>query len=204
MITTRNLQEILQSGLICKAGQIVSTPLFPQMEVFGFVPMKETDRYLDFNMRDTRIVANRVVVAPQEEKPDIFGGTSIKRIGVYPIYKVIGTSEAEQKLPLRFLRVIAMEGNKYYEDYQRKGERAAYVKSPKVIMEKNDEDERPVLFYQLDKGDLVLKESEELPIKCVTPCFLVLCRRINTITGCMTYELYNPEDLVPLTAEPRI
>lgn len=204
MITTRNLQAILQSGLVCKAGQMVSTPLFPQMEVFGFVPMKETDRYLDFNMRDTRIVANRVVVAPQEEKPDVFGGTSIKRIGVYPIYKVIETSEVTQKLPLRFLRIMEMEGNKYYDDYQRKGERAAYVKSPKVIMEKNEEDERPVLFYQLEKGELVLKDAENLSIKCVTSCFLVLCRRINTITGCITYELYNPEDLVLLTAESQV
>lgn len=204
MITTRNLQEILQSGLICKAGQIVSTPLFPQMEVFGFVPMKETDRYLDFNMRDTRIVANRVVVAPQEEKPDVFCGSSIKRIGVYPIYKVIESSVSTQKLPLRFLRIVEMEGNKYYDDYQRKGERAAYVKSPKVVMEKNEEDERPVLFYQLEKGEVVLKDAENQPVKCITPCFMVLCRRINTITGCLTYELYNPDDLVPLTAEPRI
>lgn len=190
--------EALQQGEVVMVGQLVANKLIPMMEVYGFVPMKETDGYLDFNMQDMRIVANRVVVKPHEEKPDCFGGISTPRVQVYPIYKKIEINDKESKLPLRFLRVTALEGDRYYNAYQSKGEKAGYIKASNVVQEKS-EDGTLTLYYQLTKGEIVLREGIGMPIKCVAPCFMVICRRINTVTGYMTYELYSAEDLFPIT-----
>lgn len=192
------MMEVLQQGEVVKVGQLVANKLIPEMEVYGFVPMKEKDGYLDLNMQDMRIVANRVVVNPHEEKPDRFGGITIQRVQVYLIYKTIEINNKERNLSLRFLRVTALEGDKNYNAYQSKGERAGYLKAPNVIQEMS-EDGTVVLFYQLTTGEILLREGINMPIKCITPCFMVICRRINTVTGHMTYELYSAEDLYPIT-----
>ena len=36
-------------------------------------------------------------------------------------------------------------------------------------------------------------------VSAVAPCFLVVCRFINSVTGGISYTIYPPEDLFPLS-----
>ena len=38
--------------------------------------------------------------------------------------------------------------------------------------------------------------TSESPIRAVADDFLVVCRRINSVTGVIVYEIFKPEDLV--------
>lgn len=205
MITIpQNMQELLNAGNKLRAGQMVATNLVPKMEIYGFVPHKQEEFYLDFNMQDTRIVANRLVVIPHIGKTVQYGGAH-STVPRYPIYKAIAVNQEEKSLPLRLLRVVRLEGISYFDAFQRKDGKGPYFKDPQIDMVKQDNDEgsnegsKP--YYKLQKGDILFYEQDIETIKAVADCFLVLCRRINDVTGCMTYELYNAEDLCPITEE---
>lgn len=198
---SQNVQEILLSGKKVMAGSMVACKLIPQMEVVGFVPMKETDCYLDLGMMDTRVVANRVVVNPQEEKPSHYDGMTFPKAIPYPIYKAITLNQEERQVPLRFLRVISREGgSRYYSEYQMKGVvRPQLFKDEKLVEVTNDGVVMP--HYKMDPGEYTFYENGSEVIKAVASCFEVLCRRINMVTGCLVYELYNAEDLIPIVAK---
>ena len=48
------------------------------------------------------------------------------------------------------------------------------------------------------KGDEFFFSSDKSVLNAVASKFLVVCMRINTVTGELVYEVYEPEDLVPL------
>lgn len=195
MITIpRTMQESLLSGEMLKVGQMVACRLIPQMEVYGFVPMKEDDSYLDFNMQNTRIVANRLVIKMHEVRAD----KCVELARAYPIYKTIEHSQGEGKqLPLRFLRVIPYEGVlKYYDEYLRSGRKGQLLKDENIIMLQEEGSSIP--YYKVADDDFYFRDDETSPIKAIAKAFLVICRRINTITGTITYELYNASDISPI------
>lgn len=189
------MMEILQNGEMVKAGQLVSCKLFSEMEVYGFVPMKEDECVLDLNMQGTRIVANRIVVYLQYDKHPLFTDTTHPKAIPYPIYKVIALNKEEQQIPLRFLRVISREGvSQYYSEYQRTGFLKPQLFKDKKFVKVTDNGDI-VPHYKMADGEYTFFESGAETIKAVAHCFEVLCRRINQVTGCLTYELYNAEDL---------
>lgn len=190
----KNLIEVLRAGETVKAGQMVACKLFPKMEVFGFVPMKEDDCFLDLNMLDTRIVANRVVVNLKTETSPLFADTTHSKTIHYPIFKVMALNYEEKLVPLRFLRVVSREGGQYYSDYQRTGRvKQQLFRDEKFVAVTDGGVTIPC--YKIAAGEYSFFESSAEAIKAVAPCFEVLCRRINQVTGCLTYELYNAEDL---------
>ena len=190
----RTMQEFLQSEQMLKVGQMVASRLIPQMEVYGFVPIKEDDSYLDINMQNTRIVANRLVVKVHEMRAD----KCVELAKVYPIYKIVEHSQGEGKhLPLRFLRVIPYEGVLlHYDEYQRSGRKGQSLQNEHIIM--LQEEGTCVPYYKVADDDFFFRDDENLPIKAIAKAFLAICRRINTITGNLTYELYNASDVFPI------
>lgn len=194
---SRNIQEMLQNGEQVNAGVMAACKLIPELEIVGFVPMKEEDHYLNLGMMDTRVVANRIVVRLHDEKPSHYLGTANSNVRTYPIYKAIALNQEERHVPLRFLRVISREGGHYYNEYQMKGIVRPQLFKDEKLVEVSDNGET-VPYYKMDEGEYTFFETGSEVIKAVAPCFEVLCRRINMVTGCMTYELYNAEDLTPI------
>lgn len=191
----KNMMEILQTGEMVKAGQMVACKLIPEMEVYGFMPMKEDECFLDLNMQDTRIVANRIVVNLQNDKLPLFADTKHSKAIPYPIYKAIALNKEEQQIPLRLLRVISREGiSHYYTEYQKTGVAKPQLFKDEKLVKVTDNGE-VVPCYKMAAGEYTFFERGAGAIKAVASCFEVLCRRINQVTGCLTYELYNAEDL---------
>lgn len=201
---TKNIQEMLQNGEQVKAGSMVACKLIPEMELVGFIPIKEDDDYLDLGMTGTRVVANRLVVNRHDEKPTPLIGTTSPGTKSYPIYKAMAINQENRQVPLRLLRVIPVEGvSHYYNEYQVKGVvRPQLYKYTKFVEVTNNVETLP--YYQLDPGEYTFFENCSETIKAVATCFEVLCRRINKVTGCITYELYNAEDLTPIVTKEKL
>lgn len=190
----KNLKEMLQSGATIKAGQTVACKLVTEMNVWGFVPQKKDCSDLDLNMADIRVLHNRLQVEPVDSVTN-YGGVTVRRMHSYRIYKSIRLAgEAEEKLPLREIRVTRLEGIRNYDINQSNGGRPDLIKDARVSVV--EEDDKKVGYYQPAEGEVLMyDESRDDVVKATADSFLVVCNRINTVTGRVVYELYSAEDL---------
>ncbi len=181
----KNLKEsLLESGnLDCKCK--VSTELVKDMEVYGFVPSYiET---LMLPLGQAVVCSNRVVVS--------INGSYVR----FPIYQTVSRCESEM-LSMEKLYVPSLFFNENssvqlcYQYYFKGGNTDNLRKISQNYKVRDVVEIEGKWYYKNHPQDWLF--TSESPIRAVADDFLVVCRRINSVTGVIVYEIFKPEDLV--------
>lgn len=203
-----NLIDLLLSGDRLTAGAKVRTTIFNEMEIYGFIPVSSQEAEdtadhssinLDFKMQDAKIASNRISVS--SEITDSKGTHAVRE--VYPILNSIEkASEGHTRFPLRDLYVPHFRYNIYYKKYIKNiVQDGNYVKNLKSVYISEEKDQRTdkiisVAYYETTGDEFLFYDN--CYVRAVGEYFIVICRRTNTVTGNINFELFRPEELRPL------
>ena len=185
----RTLNDFLNEKGSVSRGQNVATTLIKDMQVYGFIPLCES-KYFDF------LFDSKFDVEPELGKIAVYGNRAEKNSIRHPVFERVLLCDKDV-VPLENLYVPEYLDYKTplrcsYKDYLR---RTAKVIKPKYSQ--IEIDESGICNYKI-KGDEFFFSSDKSVLNAVASKFLVVCMRINTITGELVYEVYEPKDLVPL------
>ncbi|MCR5362408.1 MAG: hypothetical protein K6E73_10450 [Bacteroidales bacterium] len=201
MKTKEPLMDMLHSEGMVMAGTKVQTTIITDMEIYGFVPLRESTDFLnetlngillDFTMKNTVIASDRLVISMSGKNE------------VHPILRYVCLQEnnANPTLPLFRLYVPEYRNDSKYLYYRRSiinppVDRVASLEKIQIVEKKDDEGNvlSQEAFYQLEDNELVFKDRRNESPKAVGKRFSVVCRRLIPTTGSMQMEIYNPEEL---------
>lgn len=194
----KTLKDFLDTTGCIKKGMMVSMPLIPQMEVYGFVVIGKQEQAIE--MFCSAILEGKsdciLPLGPVEVYGDrvVFKSVDKNMPTRLPIFSEVNRQEVAQ-LPLLNLYVpaFALDKKSYYE-YQ-KTQQQYY----KVLKLPNVESVDGVCMYNLTPEDYVF--SSHSVFKGVGDDFRVICRRINGVTGEILYEICSPDDVYPTKAK---
>lgn len=181
----KNLKEsLLEKGNLncdCK----VSTKLVGEMEIFGFVPYSHESISIIPPLGQVIACSDRIILSINESNIRI------------PIYQTIARCDEEMLLAENlYIPSLFFSENKYvqqwFKDYFKRRNDSTLRKISNQVHDVVEVEGR--WYYKMNPQNwLFISES---PIRAVADDFLVVCRRINNVTGVIVYETYRPEDLV--------
>lgn len=197
--TNQSLKDFLDATGCIKKGIMVSMPLIPQMEVYGFVVLGKQEQAIEMFY---------------SEKPDVKSDCILPlgKVGIYsdrvlfksadsnmstrlPIFSEVNRPDVAQ-LPLLNLYVPAFAFDKkqrgIYRSFQLQKQQY------KASELSNVESVNGTWMYNLNPEDYVF--SSHSVFKGVGDDFRIICRRINGVTGEILYEIYSPDDVYPTKA----
>lgn len=189
----RTLNDFLNEKGCVSRGQNVATTLIKEMQVYGFIPLCES-KYFDF------LFDSKFDFEPELGKIAVYGNRAIQIMKNatyrYPVFERVLLCDKDV-VPLEHLYVpqyidYETQFRCSYKDYLR---RTAKVIKPKYSQIETDENGN--YNYKI-KGDEFFFSSDKSVLNAVASKFLVVCMRINTVSGELVYEVYEPQDLVPL------
>lgn len=205
-----NLMDILHEEGTLYAGKMVSTSILPELEVYGFIPIDDDDRViynddvmqlLDFKMENSLVVSNRLVIVCQ----DYVKYGSSTRIGekriVHPIVKKVSLQDNGKtySIHLQQLHLPKFMKQDGYLEYRRcvvyRGYGNKLVKLEGISTKKNEATNTVEYYYTPNSNELLF--GDRLPEKptAISSSFVVVCRRVNPVTGNVVFDLFNPEEL---------
>lgn len=216
--------DLLHSEGIVNAGMNVRTSILNDMEIYGFIPMTSTGDFLsvsfksqtiDFLMQNTKIVSDRLSIIYNTFERR--GGTStvkVEKHEVHPILRCVHLQETggNNRIPLRGLYIPQYRDDRLYLDYRKsvnptigsvtRLERVVVVDEEDRSMPRNPQtNELPtiqVCYYEPKDNELLFGRNIDSPVRAVGEEFVVVCRRLNPVTGNSVLEVFNPEELYPV------
>ena len=210
MSNFENILDILKHSLILRSRIIVSSTLIPEMEVYGFIPLFiNNDTYLntksmpiiDFNMSNTIIVSNRLAIT-YTDYVEYGNNAKMDRIRiVHPILNIVQLQNNSKKyeIPLKTLYIPKYMDKIAYTEFRKA---VVYTKSDYslcklegISVNFNNNSKRNEYYYSPNNDEFLFCDIQD-QIKAVGNSFAVLCRHVNQVTGCLSYELFNPQDLI--------
>ena len=180
----RNLLEIFHENKELESGALVGSTLIKKNEIYGFIPHNDADTdsnsYFPLSMIPAIVAADRIA---------------------FPIVKNQFESADIHKLLLKKLYVYSLLNNDNYKrlrnnrnpNLSRLGESSSQVSVDKDISQ---------VYYITSPNEILMYKKISYSIdsiSAVAPSFLVICRFINSVTGEISYAIYPPEDLFPLS-----
>lgn len=204
-----NLIDILHTEGSLTAGKMVCTSLLPELEVYGFIPIEENDRMIynndvvpliDFKMQNTIVVSNRLVVVCQDYVKGTLTRIEEKRI-VHPITKKVSLQEDGKtySIHLQQLYLPKFIGQEAYLEYKRcvvyRGYGNKLVKLEGISTRKNEDTNILEYFYTPKCDELLFGNHLPEMSTAISSSFVVVCRRVNPVTGNIAFELFNPEEI---------
>lgn len=226
-----NLMDLLHSEGQLNAGMQVRTNVLKDMEIYGFIPMTFVGDYLgisyktqtvDMMMKNTIIVSDRLSVIFEKLEPRNGGSfmSKAEKNEVHPIMRCVHLQENNKKLrlPLFGLYVPQFRYEKYYLDFRKNVVpvvgRAGSL--PGVVVVEEEDRSKPidpqhpeetttvqVCYYELNENELLFGHNTHSQVRAVGEEFVVICRRLNPVTGNSVLEIFNPEELYPVHIEER-
>lgn len=205
-----NLLDVLLCSGKIKSGIMVTTKLIPEMEVYGYIPLCNDERAifadraifgLDFNMSNTIVVSNRLAIVYPDFSLGTYGTKLDKIRVVHPILKTIEMQEngKDYKLPLNILYIPQYINNQAYKEFKSavvyKGYGNKLRQLEGISSKTNEELHQTEYSYTPKEEEFLFSDSSNHLVKAVGSEFCVVCRHINHVTGALTYELLQPEDL---------
>lgn len=196
----RNLLEIFHENKELESGALVGSTLIKKNEIYGFIPHNDADTdsnsYFPLSMIPAIVAADRIafpIVKNQFE--------SAEKYVIVPVYRKIRYSSDIHKLLLKKLYVYSLLNNNNYKrlrnnrnpNLSRLGESSSQVSVDKDISQ---------VYYITSPNEILMYKKISYSIdsiSAVAPSFLVICRFINSVTGEISYAIYPPEDLFPLS-----
>lgn len=228
MNNLENLMDYLHTEGSLMAGMPVCTNVVKDMEIYGFIPMSSEGDFLDtskfkcqtvdFGMKDTLIASDRLsIIYDTMEKRGGYNmpPTRVTKHEVHPILRCVSLqpNEGKKDLPLRILYIPQYRSEPYYQSYRRnvietpgnveKLRRIKVIEEPnrKKMQDPLNQEENPtikVCYYEPNENELFFKRTILGDVRAVGEEFVVVCRRINSVTGNSVLELFNPEELYPV------
>lgn len=221
-----NLMDLLYTEGVLAAGSKVRTATLNEMEIYGFIPLTYNDNSLealtspvvDLTMKSTVIVSDRLSVVYETALSD--GNkfnpkyTRTDKREVHPILRYVKLQDNDSHLEsLRGLYVPQYKTLRTYIDY-RKTVNIRNAKIPnldRIIAVDEEDKEAPrdpnnpdvvptikVAYYKPSEKDLYFCRNMNGKVQAVGEEFVVVCRRLNTVTGNSVLEVFNPEELLPI------
>lgn len=219
-----NLMDLLHTEGVVNAGTNVRTSVLNDMEIYGFIPMTSTGDFLsvnfkcqtvDFLMQNTKIVSDRLSI--DYETFERRGGTSTVKVTkheVHPILRCVHLQEngGNNRIPLRGLYLPQYRDDRFYLEYRKsvnptvgsvaRLERIVVVDEEDRSQPRNPQtNELPtiqVCYYEPTENELLFGRDLDSPVRAVGEEFVVVCRRLNPVTGNSVLEVFNPEELYPV------
>lgn len=219
-----NLMDLLHTEGVVNAGTKVRTSVLNDMEIYGFIPMTSTGDFLsvsfkcqtvDFLMQNTKIVSDRLSIV--HETFERRGGTSTVKVTkheVHPILRCVHLQEnsGNNRIPLRGLYIPQYRDDRFYLEYRKsvnptvgsvaRLERIVVVDEEDRSQPRNPQtNELPtiqVCYYVPTENELLFGRDLDSPVRAVGEEFVVVCRRLNPVTGNSVLEVFNPEELYPV------
>lgn len=219
-----NLMDLLHTEGIVNAGMSVRTSVLNDMEIYGFIPITSTGDFLsisfkcqtvDFLMQNTKIVSDRLSIV--HETFERRGGTSTVKVTkheVHPILRCVHLQEngGNNRIPLRGLYIPQYRDDRFYLEYRKsvnptvgsvaRLERIVVVDEEDRSQPRNPQtNELPtiqVCYYEPTDKELLFGRNIDSPVRAVGEEFVVVCRRLNPVTGNSVLEVFNPEELYPV------
>lgn len=199
----RNLLEIFHENKELKSGTLVGSTLIGKFEIYGFIPYNDIDNadigsnsYFPLSMISAIIAADRIafpIVKNQFESAE-------KHI-IVPIYRKIRYSSDVHKLLLKKTYVYSLLNNDNYKRLRNDRNPVLSRLEASCSQVSVDKDMNQV-YYITSPNEILMYKKISYSIDCVSavaPSFLVICRFINSVTGGISYTIYPPEDLFPLS-----
>lgn len=219
-----NLMDLLYSEGVLDAGMNVRTSVLNDMEIYGFIPMTSTGDFLsicfksqtvDFLMQNTKIISDRLSII--HETIERRGGSStvkVEKHEVHPILRCVHLQEngGNNRIPLRGLYIPQYREDRFYLEYRKsinptvgsvtRLERVVAVEEEDRLMPRDPQThEYPkiqVCYYETKGNEFLFSRNIDSPVRAVGEEFVVVCRRLNPITGNSILEVFNPEELYPV------
>lgn len=187
----KNLKEsLLEKGNLdseCK----VSSKLIGEMEIYGFVPYSH--ELIMLPLGQVIACSDRVVMPINE---------SYIRIPIYP--KITRCDEEKLLIEKLYLPSLVFSESEYvkqwFRDYFKRGDSGNLRKISRQVRDVVEIEGK--WYYKIKPQNWLF--TSESPIRAVADDFLVVCRRVNTVTGVIVYEAYRPEDLVITLTEENL
>lgn len=205
-----NLMDLLYVEGVLAAGSKVRTATLNEMEIYGFIPLTYngdllnwlSSQLVDLTMMNTIIVSDRLAVAYDGKRE------------VHPILRYVKLQDNDSQLEsLRGLYVPQYKTMRAYIDYRKtvnmKNARIPNLDRVVAVDEEdvtaprdpNNPDVVPtikVAYYRPSDKDLYFCRNMNGRVQAVGEEFVVVCRRLNTVTGNSVLEVFNPEELLPI------
>lgn len=199
MIVMKNLNDLLYGVGEVNKGQKVATSLIAKLEIYAFIPMCEYNG-IDFMFNEM------FDGEPFLGKVDVYGNRIVRKLKKndynvvqrYPIFsKVSLMTESHISLTNLYIAKYWNEAATYnknikeYKDFLRS--RRTNINNRLQGIEK---DENNNYVYKPNNDELFF--SCDNLVTAVADRYYVICRRINEVTGELIYEIYEPNELVPI------
>lgn len=205
-----NLMDLIYTEGVLAAGSKVRTTTLDEMEIYGFIPLTNNEDLLnwvssqvvDLTMMNTIIASDRLAVSYDGMRE------------VHPILRYVRLQDNDSQLEsLRSLYVPQYKTKREYINYRKNVNiRNARIPNLDRIIAVDEEDkEAPrdpnnpdivptikVAYYLPSDKDLYFCRNMNGSVQAVGEEFVVVCRRLNTVTGNSVLEVFNPEELLPI------
>jgi hypothetical protein len=196
----RNLLEIFHENKELEAGTLVGSTLIKKTEIYGFIPCNDADMdsnsYFLLSMIPAVVAADRIafpIVKKQFE--------SAEKYAIVPVYRKIRYSSDVHKLLLKKLYVYSLLNNDNYKRLRNNRNPVLSKLEASCSQVSVDKDINQV-YYITNPNEILMYKKIHYSRDCVSAIahsFLVICRFINSVTGEISYAIYPPEDLFPLS-----
>lgn len=217
--------DLLHSEGVVNAGMNVRTSVLNDMEIYGFIPMTSTGDFLstefksqtiDFLMNNVKIVSDRLSITYETIERRNCGRTieKVTKHEVHPILRCVHLQEngSNHRVPLRGLYIPQYRDDRFYLEYRKsvnptvgsvaRLERIVVVDEEDRSQPRNPQtNELPtiqVCYYEPTGKELLFGRDLDSPVRAVGEEFVVVCRRLNPVTGNSVLEVFNPEELYPV------
>ena len=181
----KNLKESLLEKGNLDCGCKVSMKLVDEMEAYGFVPSYSESFMLPLGQ--VTVCSNRVVAC--------LNGAYVR----FPIFQSISHCDDEMLLmkdlyvpSLFFSEKISVQ--RCFQTFFKSGSSDELRKISQYYRVSDVVEVEGKWYYKIKPQNWLF--TSESPIRAVADDYLVVCRRINSVTGVIVYETYRPEDLV--------
>lgn len=205
-----NLVDLLYTEGVLAAGSKVRTAILNDMEIYGFIPLTYngdllnwlSSQVVDLTMMNTIIVSDRLAVSYDGKRE------------VHPILRYVRLQDNDSQLEsLRGMYVPQYKTMRAYTEYRKTVNiRNARIPNLDRIVAVDEEDETAprdpnnpdvvptikVAYYLPSDKDLYFSRNMNGRVQAVGEEFVVVCRRLNTVTGNSVLEVFNPEELLPI------
>ena len=199
MMYMTNLSDLLFSNKELTSGMIVGSRLVKEPEIYGFIPYTENANSIPLDIRLGIITSDRFVYLAVQSS-SLLDEPPKKQHVVFPLYRKLLCDNMEHDLLLENLYVCSLKANYYYKEFRNK--KQVHFQHLKKASPQISVDDSLQIHYKTLPKEILMYKKISYSIDCVSavaPCFLVVCRFINSVTGGISYTIYPPEDLFPLS-----
>lgn len=197
--------KLVCDGIIT-AGVKVCNSILSDMEVYGFIPQDEDDtalyskkaiQLLDFNMKKTIVVSNRLAIVVEDYEGVGYNVKIQEKRIVHPILRAVQVQEngKEYNIPLNQVYIPKYMDKQAYIEFKSTTSYKGYGNGLLKLKGIQRKDEPVSYTYSPSEDEYLFIDSSSSNVRAVGNSFSVVCRRINPVTGNIVYDLFSSEEL---------